>query len=237
MKAAFTLIELLVVVSIIAVLASMLLPAINAVRMSAFKAKCGSNMRQLGMVECTYANEHEGLITPSFVTSAAVPASWVYAPGTYFMYWGAPLLGQYVDGFESSVNESLTGPQLKSIFKCPRDLRRVGNREWETSIGLNTSIAPQVSGLPTDKWDSNMANISRISDTVLFMDGSNARLSLTSWAGYPMGNVQSLLVGGFNTNPVPWHGGNGANMLFVDGHVRFSTNPTAEFLTGVTLTK
>lgn len=62
--AGFSLIELLVVVSIIAVLAGMLLPAIGLVRDAARSASCSSNLRQLGMSFHAYADENEGRFPP-----------------------------------------------------------------------------------------------------------------------------------------------------------------------------
>lgn len=60
----FSLIELLVVVSIIAVLAALLLPAIRIVRDAAHGAACASNLRQLGMGFHGYADENEGRFPP-----------------------------------------------------------------------------------------------------------------------------------------------------------------------------
>ena len=56
----FTLIELLVVISIIAIIAAMLLPAISLVRESARSIICGNIQRQMALANLAYANENEG---------------------------------------------------------------------------------------------------------------------------------------------------------------------------------
>lgn len=59
---AFTLIELLVVVSIIAILAALLLPAISMVRSLARVITCGSQLRQINAAILTYAQDNEGRV-------------------------------------------------------------------------------------------------------------------------------------------------------------------------------
>ena len=56
----FTVIELLVVIAIIAILAGMLLPALNSAREAGYMASCKGNMKQLGTVTTLYLDAYDG---------------------------------------------------------------------------------------------------------------------------------------------------------------------------------
>jgi prepilin-type N-terminal cleavage/methylation domain-containing protein/prepilin-type processing-associated H-X9-DG protein len=121
----FTLAELLVVIGIIAVLISILLPALSAARDQALRVKCASNLRQIGLIAMMYANDNQGHVPYVTVADPNIVAD------------EAGFLG-------GAENRQYWQPYVKdaSAFYCPG----ASDGMWPTSVS-DSSLAVGGSGL------------------------------------------------------------------------------------------
>ena len=103
----FTLIELLVVIAIIAILAAMLLPALNQARARAHAINCVSNQKQIGLGFLSYANDFSNML-------------YYQTPNVY--PWTQALT-------RNSTAQSLGYIEWNSLL-CPADPNPAGQNSW-----------------------------------------------------------------------------------------------------------
>jgi prepilin-type N-terminal cleavage/methylation domain-containing protein/prepilin-type processing-associated H-X9-DG protein len=103
----FTLIELLVVVAVIAILASLLLPALSRAKLSGDTAVCRNNLRQQAMGLAIYVNDFAAY--PRYCTGNLI------TPGKFWMQ----VLEPYIGGKWPDDKTNNTGALGNGVFACP----------------------------------------------------------------------------------------------------------------------
>jgi len=175
----FTLVELLVVIGIIALLISILLPALSRARESAQKLKCQSNMRQISMAMMMYANENRGCFP--FIASlhntgnTDLREDWIH--------WRTP--PQQGGLRTSSIARYLASddPTLKQIFTCPSDdgVRTLVATAYKYSYSMNGYLDPRGAQDGTSKRVIRMGTIRNPSDKVMLVEESRQTINDGHW--------------------------------------------------------
>lgn len=151
----FTLIELLVVISIIALLISILLPALSSAREAARAMQCGSNIRQVTLAAMTYAEDYDEIILPARLINENGNAH----------SWDDVLITWLQD-------ENLAlhrGERPQGMLACPSSdaiTTSSGYSDYSKNIQMGNSLDLRVSGA-ADKWPK-MYRVESTSDTWFF---------------------------------------------------------------------
>ena len=128
-KGAFTLIELLVVIAIIAILAAMLLPALEKARASARKAACMGNLHLTGASLMIIADDNHGFL-PDFRFAP-------YSTGTKNPYNPVSCSSWPWDVPAKFCTNMIRAGELRATFYCPANAAMNNDAFWNLAPGVS----------------------------------------------------------------------------------------------------
>lgn len=213
-KTAFTLVELLVVIGIIAMLISILLPALNKARSAANKVACASNMRQIGHAFTLYQNAYKGVMPGTDPNHPnAVAYGYSYGPDFAGMLLYEGYFGDYA---------GVAGTGAARIFRCPDDdvqRRPAEPAHWydARSYYANRGHWSWLNGwiYPYAQKTIRVTQMKNPSDFIVLFEryDSSSVINFLGWCYYDYGNYSISKHDQKNIHS--------SNILFGDGHVAF----------------
>jgi len=223
-RPAFTLIELLVVISIIALLISILLPALSRARENAKRTVCGSNLRQLGIGFAQYAEDFEGWFPakpkagdPDATVPELATVQQSGTPNPMGTGWGLQFAGMIRDIVERAHTHdgSPDGKYVADpkILICPSDTS--GNR-YSSNTQMPVKPASDIARIVSDNTaiEKNYSYMY----VALWRNDDRADFFMMGDESDKIDNATNSLTGLTTEDN---HGRRGINAMFVDTHVEW----------------